>query len=126
MIARATNPARYPLPVRCLPAFAAVLTCVAIGVSATVATAATEHSCGAAGSGFQSARSVYATGVSCRAARALARRHSRMSGRTDVCALARPTCRLDGYACRRAFVAGGATHVRCTKGATRVRFVYAA
>lgn len=43
MIARATNPARYPLPVHRVPAFVAALTCIAIGAVATVATRAVEH-----------------------------------------------------------------------------------
>jgi hypothetical protein len=117
MIARATNPARYPLPVRCVPAFAAEITCIAIDAAATSAAGATEHSCGAAGTVFQAAR-----GVSCTAARRLACRHSVMNGRCHVCALAKPSCRLDGCTCRRTLLAGGDTRVRCTTGAKRVRF----
>lgn len=109
---------------RCLPALVAVITCIAIGGSTTVATAAREHSCGAAGADFFAAQGVYATGVSCTAARRLARRHSRMNGRNDVCALAKPSCRLDGYTCRRTFFGNSGTRVRCTKGAKRVRFFY--
>jgi hypothetical protein len=45
MIARATNPARYPLTVRRLPAFAFLLTCAAIGFLAASATGAAKHSC---------------------------------------------------------------------------------
>ena len=45
MIAQATNPARYPLTVRCLPAFAAALTCSVIGVGAATATGSAEDSC---------------------------------------------------------------------------------
>jgi hypothetical protein len=45
MIARATNPARYPLTVRRIPALAGLLTCVAIGAPAVSATGAAEHSC---------------------------------------------------------------------------------
>ena len=59
MIARATNAARYPLPVRCVPAFAVVITCIAIGAAATSATGATEHSCGAAGTDFLAAQGVF-------------------------------------------------------------------
>ena len=124
MIARATNPARYPLPVRCLPAFVVVLTCIAIGAAATVATGATEHSCGVAGTRFQTAQGVHATGVSCTAARRLARRHSMRNGRNDTCDLAKPSCRLDGYTCRRTFFGNSGTRVRCAKGAKRVRFFY--
>jgi hypothetical protein len=101
-----------------------VITCIAIGSAATSATGATEHSCGAAGTDFLAAQGVYATGVSCTAARRLARRHSRMNGRIDVCALAKPSCRLDGYTCRRTFFGNSGTRVRCTKGAKRVRFFY--
>ncbi len=45
MIARATNPARYPLTVQRLPGFAALLTCTAIGLCAASATGSDEHSC---------------------------------------------------------------------------------
>jgi len=45
MIARATNPARYPLTVRRLPAFALLLTCSAIGLFAASATGAPKDSC---------------------------------------------------------------------------------
>ncbi|MEA2144404.1 MAG: hypothetical protein QOI64_2834 [Solirubrobacteraceae bacterium] len=124
MIARATNPARYPLTVRRLPALALLLTCAAIGLPATGATGATEHSCGAAGTGFDAPQGVYAGGVSCVSARRLARRHSRMNGRNDGCDLAKASCRLDGYVCRRTFFGNSGTRVRCTKAAKRVRFFY--
>jgi hypothetical protein len=124
MIARATNTARYPLPVRCLPAFAAVITCAAIGIRPIAATGATEHSCGVAGPGLQAAQGVHATGVSCTAARRLARRHSVRNGRNDACDLAKVSCRLDGYTCRRTFFGNSGTRVRCTQGAKRVRFFY--
>ena len=45
MIARATNPARYSLPVRRLPASAALFTCAVLGIPAVSATGAAEHSC---------------------------------------------------------------------------------
>jgi len=45
MIARATNPARYPLTVRCLPAFAVALTCSVTGLGAATATGTAENSC---------------------------------------------------------------------------------
>ena len=48
MIARATNPARYPLTVRRLPAFALALTCSLVGLGAATSTGASQHSCGAA------------------------------------------------------------------------------
>jgi hypothetical protein len=101
-----------------------VITCIAIGSAATSATGATEHSCGAAGTDFLAAQGVYATGVSCIAARGLARRHSRMYGRNDVCALDKPSCLVDVYPCRLSFFGNSGTRVRCTKGAKRVRFFY--
>ncbi len=48
MIARATNLARYSLPVRRVPAFAVALTCVAAALAAATSTGASEHSCAAA------------------------------------------------------------------------------
>ena len=44
MIARATNPARYPLAVPRLPALAGTIAGIAIGLGAASATGATEHS----------------------------------------------------------------------------------
>jgi hypothetical protein len=48
MIARATNPARYPLPVRYLFACCLLIACWAIGAPAVSATAGSQHSCAAA------------------------------------------------------------------------------
>src|SRR3954471_3448238 len=45
MIARATNPARYPLAVRRIATLAALLTCVAIGAPAVSARGVAEHTC---------------------------------------------------------------------------------
>ncbi len=124
MIARATNAARYPLPVRRIPAYAVALTLGLIGAPSGPAIAAVEHSCGPARTAIDPPQEIRATGVSCGAARALARKHSRMSGRYDVCALAKRSCRLDRYTCTRTFYANGRTRVRCLRGAKRVRFVY--
>jgi hypothetical protein len=55
---------------------------------------------------------------------ALARRHERTSGRGERCDLAEPSCRLDGYSCRRTFLGNSGTRVRCTRGEARVRFFY--
>jgi hypothetical protein len=93
-------------------------------LAATAAPASTERRCGVAGSAFDAPQDVRALGVSCRTARALARKHSRNDGRNDVCDLAKPSCRLDGWSCKRTFFGNSGTRVRCLKGAARVRFFY--
>jgi hypothetical protein len=91
---------------------------------AAAAPAATERRCGVAGSAFDAPQDVRALKVSCPTARRFARKHSRNNGRNDVCDLAKPSCRLDGWVCKRTFFGNSGTRVRCIKGAGRIRFFY--
>ncbi len=63
MIARATNAARYPLPVRRIPAFAVALTLGLISVPGGPVSAAVEHSCGALRTAIDPPQELRATGV---------------------------------------------------------------
>jgi hypothetical protein len=105
---------------RLLPA---LLLATALGLP-SAAGARTEHRCGDVRGAVDAPQDVRALGVSCTAARRLAARHSRHSGRNEVCALAKPSCGLDGWTCRRTFFGNSGTRVRCTKGDRRVRFFY--
>jgi hypothetical protein len=116
---------------RCLPALSLVVALIALaGVApvawtAPAASAATEHRCGAADKGdLLGAQDVRAKGIGCTSARRLARHHSDTSGRDGDCSLAKSSCRLDGYTCRRSFFGNSGTRVRCSKGGKRVRFLY--
>jgi hypothetical protein len=91
---------------------------------AGTASAATERRCGDVPGAVDAPQDVRARGVSCRRARSLARRHSRNSGRNDTCALAKPSCRLDGWTCRRSFFGNSGTRVRCTRGEAVARWFY--
>jgi hypothetical protein len=69
---------------------------------------------------------IRAEGVGCRFALSLAARHYRSVERRGRCRLRRPSCRLSGYRCRRAFFGNSGTRVRCRRGERSVRFVYGA
>jgi hypothetical protein len=93
--------------------------------AATAAPAAVEVRCGDVHSdSVQPPQDVRALGVSCRKAKRLARRHDASSGRYDHCSLAKPSCTLDGWKCRRTFFGNSGTRVRCTMDQKRVRFFY--
>src|SRR3954462_341791 len=92
--------------------------------AATAAPATTEKRCGDVPGAVDAPQDVRALHVTCRRARALAKKHSLNSGRPDVCSLAAPKCVLDGWTCRRRFFGNSGTRVRCSKGIKRVRFFY--
>jgi hypothetical protein len=107
-----------------------LLALVALAVLAATATAApaVENRCGdvVVKGLFDTPQDVRALGVSCRRAKRLARHHYRSSGRNETCDLAKPSCRLDGWTCRRTFFGNSGTRVRCTSGERRVRWFYGA
>ncbi len=95
MIARATNLARYSLTVRCLPAFALVLTWGAIGLGGATATGSSEDSCAAAACEVATAaatRQITATGVG---AVRLGRTYASLR-RAGLLGAIRPGCELGG------------------------------
>lgn len=99
-----------------------VLAVLAVAAPATMA--ATERRCGDVSGGPSAPQDVRATGVSCRRARSLARSHDRQSGRGERCDLAKTSCALEGFRCRRTFFGNSGTRVRCAEGAKLVRFFY--
>lgn len=107
---------------RLLLPLAAVLLLLLVALPA--AQARTERRCGDVRGAVDAPQDVRALGVSCTTARRLAAHHTRTSGRNEQCALAKPSCRLDGWTCRRTFFGNSGTRVRCTKGDRRVRFFY--
>lgn len=111
---------------RRLPLVAVLATAAAAVPSAALPTAhaATERRCGDVPGAVDAPQDVRALRTSCAVARRLAAHHSRRSGRNEVCALAKPSCRLDGWTCRRTFFGNSGTRVRCTRGDRRVRFFY--
>jgi hypothetical protein len=102
----------------------ALLALVALALVAPGATGASERRCGDVQGTADAPQGVHAIALSCRRARALARSHARRSGRGERCDLAKPSCVLDGYRCRRTFFGNSGTRVRCTHEAERVRFFY--
>ena len=95
MIARATNLARYSLTVRCLPAFALVLTWGAIGLGGATATGSSEEGCAAAACEVATAaatRQITATGVG---AVRLGRTYASLR-RAGLLGAIRPGCELGG------------------------------
>jgi hypothetical protein len=93
-------------------------------VVAPAASGSTERHCGDVPGAVDAPQDVRAVAVSCRRARALARAHSNHNGRGERCDLAKASCVLDGFRCRRTFFGNSGTRVRCTRDAQRVRFFY--
>ena len=111
---------------RMRPGVLALLAALALGLAlaASGASGATERRCGDVPGAADAPQDVRAVAVSCRRARSLARSHARRSGRGERCDLAKASCVLDGFRCRRTFFGNSGTRVRCTRDAQRVRFFY--
>src|SRR3954452_1949777 len=93
---------------------------------AAPAQATTERACGDIGTLSQpdAPQAVKALHTSCRNARRLARRHWHRVGDGERCDLAKRSCTLGAFTCRRTFFGNSGTRVRCTAGNRRVRFFY--
>ena len=94
-----------------------------VALTAAPASAA-ERRCGDLAGAVDAPQGIRAERASCTTARRLASRHSRNNGRNDVCALAKPSCRLGDWRCRRTFFGNSGTRVNCTRGSAHVRFFY--
>jgi hypothetical protein len=102
----------------------ALLALLVLALAAPGASGASERLCGDLHGTADAPHDVRAIAASCRRARSLARSHARGSGRGERCDLAKASCVLDGYRCRRTFFGSSGTRVRCTHDAEQVRFFY--
>ena len=102
-----------------------LLTATAVLCAAPTAFAKSDTRCGNGSGTVDKPYDVRALNTTCARAKQLANKHSRNIGRNDVCALAKMSCTLDGYRCRRGPL-GDSTDITCKKGDKRVRFKYRA
>jgi hypothetical protein len=107
---------------------AALALTLALSASSPAAAVEVENRCGdvVKAGFFDTPQAVKALGVSCRRAKRIATRHWRTSGRNEHCDLAKPSCTIQGWTCRRHFFGNSGTRVRCASGNRRVRWFYGA
>jgi hypothetical protein len=96
----------------------------ALALAPAVARATAEKRCGDLSATPDTAQDIRALGLSCSAARTLARSHHRQIDAGERCDLRKSSCTITGYTCRRTFFGNSGTRVRCTHGPKRVRFFY--